>query len=277
MTPDDLATPDDHRGMATLRRLLRERGIEHPARDAAQALLAAPSPIVIATGFPVRGRPETDGPPGAFTLARALLSLGRPVTFASWPEVLAPLIDACPDASALDITSHAAPLPATLVTIEVCGQGSDGVYRNMRGDDISALCPRFERALGPRSLVSIGDGGNEVGFGSAPAGFYEQLSPPFAQPTSTTAHLVPASVSNWGAYAVVTWLSLLSAKPLLPPPSALETLVASLVARGFVDGFSGLPEPLVDGRPLAHELALLEAMRSLCTSMHGQLTSPSRA
>src|SRR5688572_29603006 len=82
--PNWIATPSNARGMQTLLNMLGR----HPAREAAEILLENTLPVIICTGFPVAGRPETDGPPGAIALADALLYLRRPVSIATYPLLL---------------------------------------------------------------------------------------------------------------------------------------------------------------------------------------------
>jgi hypothetical protein len=132
-----------------------DRGIEKffqpgGARRAAQALQGA-TRVVITTGFVVAsGTAETDGPPGAAVLGRALRRLGADVGYVT-DEVTAPVLAATlavlgepadvmhyragADA-AREALEHAR--PTHLVAIERPGRARDGAYRNMRGDDVSA-------------------------------------------------------------------------------------------------------------------------------------------
>ena len=254
--PGWLATPDDSRGM---RRLLALLGGD-PARDAAQALLGLPpsARIVVCTGFLVAGRPETDGPPGALALASALRSLRRRVALASFRDVLHAIGPHASGAELIDV-SRTAPLNDPAVAIEVCGRAEDGLYRNMRGEDISDVAPRFEDVLKGPLLVGVGDGGNELGMGAAPLEFFEAL--PFPRPVVAASVLVPASVSNWGALAIVAELSRATERDLLPSRAVHLAVLEDLHARGFVDGFSGEVAPLIDGHPFTDELALLDALR----------------
>ena len=68
--------------------LLNSLPSKNPARDGALAALQTASPILVCTGFPVNGRPETDGPPGAVVVMDALVALGKDAKFVSWPFVL---------------------------------------------------------------------------------------------------------------------------------------------------------------------------------------------
>ena len=130
------------------------RGIENffqpgGARRAAEALQRARRAL-ITTGFVVAaGTAETDGPPGAAVLGRALRRLGVDVAYVT-DDVTAPVLAATLDAlgEPADVTRYAAGTdaarivadarPTHLVAIERPGRADDGVYRNMRGDDVSA-------------------------------------------------------------------------------------------------------------------------------------------
>jgi hypothetical protein len=59
--------------------------------------------------------------------------------------------------------------------------------------------------------------------------------------------LVIASVSNWGAYGLVTALSQLVRRNLLPSVEWEKEIIKELVARGAVDGVSGERKYAVDG------------------------------
>jgi hypothetical protein len=120
------------------------------ARRAAEALQRARR-VVITTGFVVAsGTAETDGPPGAAVLGRALRQLGADVGYVT-DDVTAPVLAATLAAlgEPVDVTRYPADVdaaravlararPTHLVAIERPGRARDGVYRNMRGDDVSA-------------------------------------------------------------------------------------------------------------------------------------------
>ena len=78
---EDIVLGNDQRGIAALR--------PHLPSDfcgrAARFVLSSPGRILIVTGFYISraGAPETDGPPGALALGRALESLGRDVVYVS--------------------------------------------------------------------------------------------------------------------------------------------------------------------------------------------------
>jgi hypothetical protein len=115
------------------------------ALAAARALLKARS-VLIVTGFTVAdGMPETDGPPGAAVLGRALRTLGARVRYTTDATAL-PTLEAAlkalgqpADAFAYPDTPSAAAevlareRPTHLIAIERPGRGRDGDYLNARG------------------------------------------------------------------------------------------------------------------------------------------------
>lgn len=131
----------------------------------------------------------------------------------------------------------------------------------MHGRDIKDEAPKFEDVFGVSALVSFGDGGNEFGMGSAPGWFFERYN--VTAPVSTAECLAPATTSNYGAYAVVKELEILSGRRLLPEPAEHANLIRRLVESGCVDGVTGKPEFSVDGCALEETTRLLEALRSM--------------
>jgi hypothetical protein len=119
------------------------------ARRAAEALRRARR-VVITTGFVVdAGAAETDGPPGAAVLGRALRTLGVAVGYVT-DDVTAPVLAASlaalgepadvarypkGDGAAREVLERER--PTHLVAVERPGRARDGAYRNMRGIDVS--------------------------------------------------------------------------------------------------------------------------------------------
>lgn len=147
------------------------------------------APVLLATGAgatPHLPHGETDGPPGAVFLARALhrLRRARPVLLTE-ARMTAPLTAA---AAAVDLSAPVEPLPegvpspertggllgrlrpAALVVVEKLGENERGVIHDMRGADVSASHASLAAlTLAAKEAgiltVAIGDRGNEVGFG----------------------------------------------------------------------------------------------------------------
>jgi len=233
------------------------------ALRAARALARARA-VLIVTGFIVaEGMPETDGPPGAAVLGRALRRLGARVRYttdaASLPTLTAALaaLGEPPEAFAYPDGPRAAAdvlvreRPSHLVAIERPGRGRAGDYLNARGVSVKAWNgPLDEMFLCRRRIVTlaVGDGGNEVGMGNVRRALAREgrLMARIASVVGVD-HLVVAGVSNWGAYGVTAHLGRLAGQPLLHTPADERRLIEACVAAGAVDGITRRREPTVDG------------------------------
>jgi hypothetical protein len=235
------------------------------ALGAARALLGATS-VLIVTGFVVaEGMPESDGPPGAAVLGRALRRRGVRVRYTSDPAVLPTLeatlrtLDEPPDVFAYPEGPDAArqvlerEQPGHLIAIERPGRGGEGDYLNARGLSVAAwnrpLDAMFLHARRARRPVTIGvgDGGNEIGMGRVRGRLRRQgaLMARIASVVSVD-HLVVAGVSNWGAYGIVAQLARLTGQRLLHTPSDERRLIEACAKAGAVDGLTRRCEPTVD-------------------------------
>jgi hypothetical protein len=139
------------------------------ALGAARALRGARR-VLIVTGFVVAdGMPETDGPPGAAVLGRALRRLGAHVRYTSDPVVLPALeaslgvldepadVFAYPDGAGAAAGVLARERPTHLVAIERPGRGRGGDYLNARGLSVAAWNrPIDELFLRPRGSPRAG-------------------------------------------------------------------------------------------------------------------------
>ena len=259
LTIEDIILGNDQRGVAALRPYLPTDF----CRRAAHCVISNPGTILIATGFYISmvEAPETDGPPGALALGRALESLGHRVVYVSdryTVPILRPFVTA--DDQLVDFpiadddTSRNFSLellsslePAVLISVERCGLTEDGRYLNMRGVDISSNTARADHLfLQHPHTVGIGDGGNEIGMGNL-AGFIPGVgSLPTNPATTVVTHLIIASISNWGAYGLVAGLSRIVGRDLLPDQEDEAKLIRRLVDLGAVDGVTGAREYTVD-------------------------------
>ncbi|MEZ5568526.1 MAG: DUF4392 domain-containing protein [Halioglobus sp.] len=125
---------------------------------AAQHLRDIRGTVFIATGFPVTGTFETDGPVGAIFLYRTLEELGALPMLACGPPLSTRLRD---DFRVLELCARDLPAaqrearsqlaalsPSAIISIERPGLAADGHYYNMRGVDISERC-YFSSLLSP--------------------------------------------------------------------------------------------------------------------------------
>jgi hypothetical protein len=255
------------------------------AADAARSLLRARR-VLITTGFTVGdGLPETDGPPGAASVGRALRLLDKEVSYVA-DEPAVPLL-----AAALGALGEPAPIatfpatgdagaaarqllreqaPSHLLSIERPGRTADGDYLSARGESvrpwnapIDALFIKTPRRI---ATVAVGDGGNEIGMGNVRAriGRAGALARRIASVVMVD-HLVVAGTSNWGAYGIVAELSRLADRPLLHAADEERKMIQSCVDAGAVDGITRRPEPTVDGLPLEAHVGMLELLRLFIT------------
>ena len=231
--------------------------------------------MVIATGFVVEAKtPETDGPPGAAVLGRALRALGAHVAYVTDPAAI-PVLSAALGAVGEPIDHVRAygegpravqevltrERPTHLVAIERPARSRTGDYLNMRGHSVAEWNrPVDELFLRPgrATTVGVGDGGNEIGMGNVRARVARggALMARIAS-TVTVDHLVVAGVSNWGAYGIVAHLGRLAGRPLLHTPTEERALVAACVQAGAHDGVTRRREATVDALPLEAHAAVV--------------------
>ena len=275
-TLEDVILAQDRRGVAALRQYLPVGFCE----SAAQFLLQHTGTVLIATGFYVQraDAPETDGPPGALALGRALAALGNRAVYVSDAYTAPLLADLAPSGTetvdftiADDATSRQAArdlldriAPTALIAIERCGFTRSGTYLNMRGQDISPHTARLDHLfLQHPHTVGIGDGGNEIGMGNLTARIPEVATLPDEPAVTRTTHLVIASVANWGAYGVVAALSRLAGRNLLPQPADESACIRRLVSLGAVDGVTGVADCTVDSFNLSENTEVLDRLNGL--------------
>lgn len=237
---------------------------------------------LITTGFTVGdGLPETDGPPGAAALGRALRLLDHSVTFVT-DEVTVPLLRAAlralgepasietfpaggdgEEAAREMLSRHA---PTHLVSIERPGRTASGDYLSARAESVRRWNAPIDALflVAPRRIVTVGvgDGGNEIGMGNVRARI-RRLGGKLGAIASVVKvkHLVVAGTSNWGAYGIVAELSRLCGRPLLHSADEERKMIQACVDAGGVDGITRQPEPTVDGLPLEAHVGMLELLR----------------
>jgi hypothetical protein len=227
--------------------------------------------VIIGTGFPVAGTFETDGPVGAMALYRALAALGArpfiacgaPLSHALAEEYLVLELHAGDLASAqAEADRHLQALqPQAIVAIECPGLTADGRYYNMRGDDITAHCHRFDpyMTLADCPTIAIGDGGNEIGMGNI-AGALAGLDIRAAM--TGCDELLVADVSNWGAYGLIAFLAYWAGRDLLANVAPLA-LLQYLSTRGSVDGVTRENSLTEDGLPVEAGMEVIAQLRQL--------------
>jgi hypothetical protein len=285
----------------------------------AEALLQKVKPgdaVFIATGWVDQplvdpGHGETDGPPGAVALARALrlICKARPIILTDAclvdgvsqlaraagfqcvePEHLhysismnklltlsvLPFPESWDDAQKEAIRLFDQLKPSACIAIERGGMNEQGIIHNMAGMDTSAtqakLDALFQLAAKRDTLtLGIGDGGNEIGMANIADCIRGSI--PFGRecacgcggglvPNTIVNFLLPAAVSNWGAYALASMLAVLSRmKDALPDPAREKRVLEAAAVAGFHDAIYGEVCGSVDGSPLETQLAIVQLMR----------------
>ncbi|ASJ08850.1 hypothetical protein A3L11_06275 [Thermococcus siculi] len=232
--------------------------------NSAKMLLDNYGRVLIVTGFPIPPmmRAETDGPPGALALAKAVGAIGGRAEILTYPEVgeaLKPF--------GVDIVDNPEISDYSLViAVETPGRTAHGKYYSMSGMEITRGA--FDWAvLEARKLgiptVGIGDGGNEAGMGRirdlivrhVPHG--ERIAS-----TVETDELILSAVSNWGAYGLVAEVSIEFGKNLLAGWDE-GNVVRAMSGAGLIDGVSKTLAPTVDGISLEVHEGMVELLKSL--------------
>jgi hypothetical protein len=238
---------------------------------AARYLRDIHGPILIGTGFPVLDTFETDGPVGAIALYNALKCCGaEPVIVCGKPlsealrgdyAVQEISVGKTPDNRTQSAKLLAQYQPVAIISIERPGLTAQGRYCNMRGEDITARCARFDEfvELSDCPTIGIGDGGNEIGMGNA----LDSLSQLDIIPSVTRCdELLVSDVSNWAAYGLIAIIGYWQGEDLLGRISP-RAILGYLSARGSVDGVSRENTLTEDGLPLTEGEQVLTELRTL--------------
>jgi len=254
---------------------------------AAARAMAGGETFVIVTGFTVPpGVAETDGPPGAAVLGRALRLLGAQVRYVTDrlpAPILAAALEALEERAEVEVYPElpgAARLvldrerPTHLISIERPGRSRSGDYLSARGESVAkwnlplddlfllAHANRKKKADADIVTIGVGDGGNEIGMGNVRSRLARcgRLMATIASVVPVD-HLVVSGTSNWGAYGIVAALERLSGHPLLHTAAVERKLIQACVDAGAVDGLARTREPTVDGLPADAHAAVLELLR----------------
>lgn len=238
---------------------------------AAELLRDKTGHILIATGFPVVGTFETDGPVGAIALyevleylgSKPVIVCGQPITNAISDQYRTHEIKVGEhdqrDIEAKQALAHYQ--PEAIIAIERPGQAVDGRYYNMRGDNISARTACFDTFVNQAQCptVGIGDGGNEIGMGKVTAALKDLNIVPSV---TCCDELLVADVSNWGAYGLIAFLSIWHNEDLLARINPVAIL-QYLSARGSIDGVTRINALTEDGLTAAEGMAVIAEMRQI--------------
>ena len=274
-TIEDVILSHDKRGMTGLRPYLSPDF----CMQASKFLYERKGTIFIVTGFYeiVPKVIETDGPPGALAVGKALLQIGHKVVYIVdkhgmpflEPESGGAEVIEFPFTTDEQSKKFASKLlkqyePSAVLAIERCSVTKSGNYLNMSGQDISAYNAKTDYLFQlHQHTVGVGDGGNEIGMGKLSDIIPTVPNLPQNPAITASTHLVIASVSNWGGYGIAAGLSILEGKDLLNSRDDETDIINRMVERGAVDGMHLTCIPSVDGFTLEENLEILDRLHNV--------------
>lgn len=263
MKIEDIVLRHDTRGISSVQNHLPINNYVATARFLLDRIHTIFRPAIITTGFYIHDAkaPETDGPPGALAIGKALNKLGTDVFYISdryTTSLFSDQLSGTTNVIEFPITDHqrsrefAQQLindiqPSIIISIERCGLNADNKYLNMAGKDITDHTAKIDHLfLGQKNTIGIGDGGNEIGMGNLARQIAKIDSLPNNPSVTRTRRLLLSSVSNWGGYGLVAAISDITKRNLLPSVEWEKNLIRHIVERGAVDGISGKNTATVD-------------------------------
>ena len=246
--------------------------------------------IVVEELFP---KGEVDGPIGAAVLGRALSRLGHNVDILvekEMDDVVASLIETLGFEGNIVHTTERSPADLAqwaghydvAVTIEKLGRNREGIRHSVMGSPLARTgdyyIDDFIEAMTEKGklTVGIGDGGNEIGFGKIHddvrniVAFGADCGCPCGGGTATTTatrYLLPAAISNYGAYALTTALALgASDREMMVDGETVRGLIEGVVALGCLDGGTMDPDFIGDdGVPIDAVVRYVDQLGSIFT------------
>ena len=267
-TIENILVARNLRGMKTVQPHLEAGYILRAAR----VLQHCKGSILIGTGFPVVKTFETDGPVGAIAMYEAFEKLGAIPTIVCGRPLSQALASRyrvheirVGDHDRREHEAHAALdqfQPEAIISIERPGQAADGGYYNMRGESISEHTACFDTFMnqGECPTIAIGDGGNEIGMGKVAVALRDLNIVPAI---TTCDELIVADVSNWGAYGLISLLSIWNERDLLAEVEPLDTL-RYISELGSVDGVTRINQLTEDGLDPSEGESVIRQLRQAC-------------
>lgn len=237
---------------------------------------------------------ESDGPPGAAALARALQAVGFDVVIHTEETCVSGVEGMC-DLLGVDVPVKMLPMEQTTpehaaiaesldgaIFTEKLGVNEKGIQHSVMGKSRAGMRayvdPIADAMYAAGKLtVGIGDGGNEIGFGNVYGAARELLTNGAScvcgcgggiVTVTKVRHLYPVAISNWGAYALVGALAMSFERPdILVSPHEEHRILARCIDLDLVDGGTGRVGYRLDG--VAGEAS------TACVAMIGEIVRQS--
>lgn len=182
-------------------------------------------------------------------------------------------------------------LPACVISIEAPGANNVGQYHNAVGQNVTALEAKLDVLFDTVRLrgvptIAIGDLGNEIGMGAIQQQLADYI--PYAHTggcpcgcgggiaaATAAEHLITATVSDWGCYALIAALAFLCDNlDILHDEEMQQHCMRTASRHGLID-MSGWLTPAIDGTGLPMNRAIVALMRA-CVSSTMRLQEPCR-
>lgn len=174
-----------------------------------------------------------------------------------------------------------------VVAVERAGAASDGDFYTMKGRSMKHLVAPLDSVVDivqrqsfvrdgktySATMTGIGDGGNELGMGKLSDVIHRDIPQGETIGAAKKAdHLIAASVSNWGSYALAATVAAISVadkgdhvrRPGVVVPSILQetSVQESLMTHGIKDGVLQKVSNSVDGIPFSETLSILKELHA---------------
>lgn len=216
---------------------------------------------------------ESDGPPGAAAMARALQTLGYNVTIFTEKlcimgvkEMLGVLgADIPVEELEMEPCEHYRQIADgydIAITTEKLGMNVKGIQHSVTGRSRTGNRAKPDYIINDMNdmgklTVGIGDGGNEIGFGNVYEAARELI--PMGKEcicgcnggiitVTKTTYLYPVAISNWGAYAICAALAIATGrKDIAVQPEEEDRMLRRCIEIELVDGGSGEARYAIDG------------------------------
>jgi len=170
--------------------------------------------------------------------------------------------------------------PRAAITVETIGPNKEGIKHSGIGYDAEAKdkLPGLEYLFyeaSARGILTIGviDRGNELGSGTIEedvrrvTSYADACRCPCAAGTACavkTDIVFPASISNWGAYAISSMLAYLLKKPdILQDEDTERRMLEACIMAGAVDGVAERPIMSVDGVEVEAQQGLISMLHAI--------------